>query len=145
MTEQIRDQLNLGGETLSLCDYPPFPDQHPRIKIIFPWEPAFRESYANSTACIRGYYAMWEIKDDRLWLRELVGSRNLVGEETLFADWLTRIIRARVLTYPYVENGHAYLYAEELTIQIRRGIVVDTKLEAKLEDRGRVLTMDDLL
>ena len=78
-----------------------------------------------STACWRRYVGSWEIKDERLWLIGLTGAWHLEGQEPLWAEWFSGVLR--VPTGPllqYVHQGFSSVYAEELLITVENGRVV---------------------
>lgn len=108
-----------------------------------------------STACWRGYYGQWEIKDHKLYLIELqaylegyteVGLDYLFpGQNTVFANWFNgkiRIPQGEMLDY--VHMGYASLYEKDLILVFENGLltheyVVDNEAEYqnRLEEREK--------
>lgn len=91
-----------------------------------------------STGCWRKYIGVWEIKDDRLFLKALQGIYRLEGEEPLFADWfsgaliipLRGMLKYFVLGYGSVQQG-------QMHIRVENGIVIRT-LAARPSNRPNV-------
>jgi tetratricopeptide (TPR) repeat protein len=123
---------------------PPLPERHSRIVGADPREvtaddvmvppgcaaySAFQGSVYLSTACWRGYIGTWEIKDGRFFLVGIHGMYKLLGNEPIFADWFTgvlRIPRGEVLNY--VHGDFLSVYEGEVRVSIERGIVVQTRV-----------------
>jgi hypothetical protein len=81
------------------------------------------------TACWRGYVAKWELRNGRFYLREIRGKYELTGDEPLFADWFSGVLRIpRGQLLQYVHMGFASVYEEELHIKIERGMVVKSRV-----------------
>lgn len=89
-----------------------------------------------STACWRGYYGQWEIKDRKLYLIELkaylegyreVGLDYLFpGQNTAFANWFSgkiRIPQGEMLDY--VHMGYASLYERDLILVFENGLLTN--------------------
>lgn len=131
------ERLIWDGKLEWMACVPSLPEGHPRIVN------ATREELENmsifitgSTGCWRRYQGTWEIKDGRLYLRGLYGRIKLVGEEPLFADWVTdelRVVHGK--TVHYVHMGFASDYEDEIYIKIEKGIVVCTR---SADNRGRI-------
>jgi tetratricopeptide (TPR) repeat protein len=123
---------------------PPLPEKHPRIVLADPRElvrdedivppgcaafSGFEHSIVFSTGCGRGYIGTWEIKDGRFFLVGIRGIYELLGEEPIFADWFTgvlRIPRGEVLNY--VHGDFLSVYEAEVRVSIDRGVVVKTRV-----------------
>ncbi len=89
-----------------------------------------------STACWRGYYGQWEIKDRKLYLIELkaylegyreVGLDYLFpGQNIAFANWFSgkiRIPQGEMLDY--VHMGYASLYERDLILVFENGLLTN--------------------
>jgi preprotein translocase subunit SecE len=89
-----------------------------------------------STACWRGYYGQWEIKDNKLYLIELkaylegyreVGLDYLFPRQnTVFANWFSgkiRIPQGEMLDY--VHMGYASLYERDLILVFENGLLTN--------------------
>src|SRR5436853_7091302 len=116
MTAQLREDLILDGVPTSMASAPPLP--HPHDRVLQAEEPP--SDIVTSTACWRRYVGSWEIKDERLWLIGLTGAWHLEGQEPLWAEWFSGVLR--VPTGPllqYVHQGFSRVYAEELLITVQ--------------------------
>ena len=98
-----------------------------------------------STACWRGYYGQWEIKDDKLYIVELkaylegyreVGLDYLFPRQNeVFANWFSGEIRMpQGEMLDYVHMGYASLYERDLILVFENGLltneyVIDNKEE----------------
>ena len=117
MTAQMMDTLFFNGEKFSLAGDAPLPEQHPRL--------IRGDEVISSTACWRGYLAIWEIKDNRLFLKSISGRWHLEGKEPLFADWMNgewRVVSGQCLEY--VHLGYESTFERELLVEIEKGCVV---------------------
>lgn len=89
-----------------------------------------------STACWRGYYGQWEIKDRKLYLIELqayikgygeVGLDYLFpGQNTVFANWFSgKITIPQGEMLAYVHMGYASIYERDLILEIKNGELIN--------------------
>jgi len=91
----------------------------------------------NSTACARGYFGRWEIKDDKLYLiglkvfvtgyfrqrEEIDMARIFPGQKEVFAEWYSGEIRIPVgERLEYVHSGYASTYEKDIILQFEKGI-----------------------
>lgn len=135
MTAQIHELLVLNGEWTSMAFVPPLPEGHPRIGLASEEKRRAASPMISSTACWRGYRGTWEIKDGRLSLIAIEGRYELKGEEPLFADWFTGVLRIpRGEMIAYVHMGFGSVFEEELHIVVERGLVKTTRI---LDNRNR--------
>jgi len=108
-----------------------------------------------STACWRGYYGQWEIKDRKLYLIEfkayLEGYREVgldylfPGQNTVFANWFSgkiRIPQGKILDY--IHMGYASLYERDLILVFENGILTneytvdnEEEYQNRLEERKK--------
>jgi hypothetical protein len=96
------------------------PPAHVRSEIEAGRWPRFIES----TGCWRGYIAIWEIKDGRLFLNEVAGRYKLARDEPLFAGWFTGVLRVALGgTLRPIHMGFASVPERELHIKVEKGIV----------------------
>jgi len=80
-----------------------------------------------STGCCRAYIGTWSIVDNRFFLVRLEGKYRLVGDEPLFADWFSGVLRIpKGKLLEYVHFGFESVYEQELLIEIKKGIVTRT-------------------
>ena len=133
LTAQVPDLLVLDADTLGMFSNPlesAFSDTNPRPEYIFP-------DGCISTACWRGYQAVWGIVTDSLFLTSvrsccdestLSASRieNLLGRRSqngrVFADWYTgHLIVAIGERVHYVHMGYASTYDEYLLLTVVGG------------------------
>ena len=95
-----------------------------------------------STACWRQYVGTWEIKDGRLYLVGLKGRFKYVGDEPLFADWFTGVLRIpRGENIIYVHMGFGSVYEKELHVKVENGVVTNTRIvdnRAKKYDEDQI-------
>lgn len=102
------------------------------------------------SACWRGYFGSWKIKEDKLYLTDLEGLIVDVGEVNLnhlfpnqdevFAEWYTGTItlpRGEMLDY--VHMGYYTLYEYDLLIEIKNGRVVKEEMRSNYEEYKRRL------
>ncbi|MCL1875051.1 MAG: hypothetical protein FWF87_02175 [Synergistaceae bacterium] len=134
-TAQTPEILVYEGKTENMFTEPKIPVGNPRIRAL-PQE-EFQEKVRNrtfpsiisSTACWRLYIGSWEIKDKRLFLTSIIGLFELSGEEPLFADWFSGVLRVpRGEVLNYVHMGYETVYEETLLISVENGLVVDTNI-----------------
>lgn len=125
MTAQTPELLLLDGVRRDMTYCPPLPDREPRIVTV----EAEVGSPLNSTACLRGYRGSWELRDGRLYLAKLEGSRRLLAEEPIFADWVTGTLRLpEGEELRYVHLGFATVFERELEIDIEQGCEIGRRL-----------------
>jgi len=106
-----------------------------------------------STACWRGYIAIWELKNDSLFLRQITSChkdcgyeikdadlKKMFGKENVFANWFTgEIIIPQGEQVQYIHMGYASIYERELHISFKNGIkrnertVSNEKIANKIE------------
>lgn len=129
MTAQRREQLILEGDLVSMAYCPYLPTSHPRIV------PAVADSdFALSTDCWRRYVGTWEIRRRRFYLLRLEGCLELVGDERLFADWFTGVLRIPVgECLMYVHMGFGSVHRYECHIRVEAGRAVERRW---LENHG---------
>lgn len=125
MTAQIRDKILYKGNQYYLANEP-----------LRPYLEAMEISYpGTSTADYRGYVASWEVRDEKLYLIELLipgftpemGREGdlFQGEERTFSEWFTgklRIPHGELLEY--VHNGYGSLYEKELFLRFLNGELI---------------------
>jgi hypothetical protein len=111
MDEGNNDLLELDGECVDLVTRPPLPEKHPRIR------------GGGSPTGPRGYVASWKVKNEHLYLVELRGKYQLIGEEPLFADWVTTDLKIEH-GQQSVAPGRGWGFQEELFVRVDRGMVV---------------------
>lgn len=146
MTAQAGERLFYKGEETWMAAEPlnQYLQNRKDIKFISP-----------STACWRGYYGQWEIKNNKLYIIELkaylqgyreVGLDYLFpGQNTVFANWFSgkiRIPQGEMLDY--VHMGYASLYERDLVLVFENGLltneyVVDNEEEYqnRIEEREK--------
>jgi hypothetical protein len=129
MTAQIHEVLILNGETISMMTCPLLPATHPRVIAVNDEEARKSRFPIFSTACWRGYVATWAVKDGLFYLAAIEGHYTLSGTEPLLADWFSGVLlvpRGRLLQY--VHMGFESVYEEELHIEIKQGVVVNSRV-----------------
>jgi hypothetical protein len=106
-----------------------------------------------STACWRGYKAIWEIKNDSLFLRQITSChkdcgleiknadlKKMFGTDNVFANWFNgKIVIPQGKQVKYIHMGYASIYERELHITFKDGLqtkersVSNEKLADKIE------------
>jgi hypothetical protein len=128
MTAQVGEKIIVDGQETWMAFCPPLPIGHPRLVAVGGDRPT-------STACWRGYVGTWELRQDRFYLVGVEGDFKLNGDEPIFADWFTGVLRipkGKILMY--VHMGFGSVYEEELHIRITRGVAVRKRL---IDNRGK--------
>jgi hypothetical protein len=139
MTAQIGEALMNEGEPTWMAFCPPIPEAHPRIIALSDEdiENLIRNGTSSilfSTACWRRYRGTWEIRDGRFYLVELIGRFQLRGDDPLFADWFTGVLRIpQGELLEYVHMGFGSVYERELHIKIENGIVTASQVHDNRE------------
>lgn len=124
MTEQISEILRVGIKTYDLTNFPPIPEDHPRIA-----KGSDSGGFPSSSACSRGYRGVWEVKDGRFYLVKVDGKSNLVGAEPLFADWYSDKVWAVFGDVVNQEEaGLEDVYDGEFHAVVEKGVVVSTEV-----------------
>lgn len=136
MTAQMHELLILDGENTSMASCPPLPEKHPQLidrhAEGLPGDDGDVDCY--STACWREYIGTWEIKDDKFYLRRVIGRYRFRSDEPLFAEWCSGTIRIpRGKRLHYVHMGFGSVYEEDLLIKIKKGVVVSRRV---IDHRG---------
>lgn len=131
MTAQMHEIIRYKEENLSMASTP-F-DPYLKAKDIQLTPP--------HTACWRGYFGKWEIKDNQLFLTELTAFLNEVGEEVdlnyffpsqneVFADWFTGTLRIPSgEELEYVHMGFESIYERNILLEIKDGILVGESVQ----------------
>ena len=150
MTAQAREKLIYKGETTWMAAQP-LNDYLENVKDI--------EFVADCSACWRGYFGKWEIKDNSLYLIGLdatikghkqVGLDYLFpGQDCVFADWFSgkiRIPQGEMLDY--VHMGYASLYERDLILVFKKGLLIkefmvdnEKKIQKRKTERERLKLM----
>ena len=145
MTAQVHEDLIYEGEKTSMAFCPPLPATHPRIVELSEEEARDNnvdEGSVFSTACWREYIGTWEIKDGRFYLVDLKGVFKLDGDEPLFADWFTGVLRIpEGEMLHYVHMGFGSVFERERLVKIESGVVTKTSM---LDNREKEHNLDSL-
>ena len=132
MTAQIHERLNFEGEWTSMACCPDLPHDHPRIVERTRQEAQAEHSHSSlvsSTACYRRYVGTWEVKEGRFYLVSVDGQYRLIGDEPLFADWVSGILYfPRGEQTHYVHSGFSSQYEQEIHLYLDHGIVTKTSV-----------------
>lgn len=131
MTAQIHETLIYDGGVMSMTTCPPLPAGHPRLVAVAPPYATKVEGVPSiifSTGCWRRYLGTWEVKEGRLYLKEVIGVYNLSGGEPLFADWVSGWIVVPVgELLKYVHMGFESVYERELHLRFEAGVLAETR------------------
>lgn len=121
---------------MSSC--PPLPAGHPRLLAVAAPDLTKREGVPGvvfSTGCWRRYLGTWEVKGGRLYLTRVKGLYELVGDEPLFADWVSGwLVVPRGDVLRYVHMGFGSVYERELHLRFEAGVLAETR---EVDNRGR--------
>jgi len=146
MTAQAGERLFYKGEETWMAAEPlnQYLQSRNDIKFISP-----------STACWRGYFGQWEIKDNKLYLiglkayiegyREVDLSYLFPRQRQVIADWFSGKIRVpQGEMLDYVHMGYASLYERDLILEIKNGELVneyvvenEEEFQERLKDKER--------
>lgn len=163
-TAQYPDKLIYKGDTIPIFSNPLEPYlKHNTTDTL----PGFRG--CGSTACWRGYVAVWALRNDSLFLtnitpcytdcrddysnvdlKELFGNKYVNGE--VFADWVDQtLLSPQGRRLRYIHMGYASIYERELLLSIKNGRLTKEKWVAnsiddpELIDRFNYDLMQDTL
>ena len=122
MTAQWPDSIDYEGTRMSVgCDISL--RKHPRIRYVEGGEK--NHFLTDSTACWKGCIGSWRITGGQLYLTELTGRIELIGEEPLAANWVSgkiRLVSGEIVKY--VHMGYYSSYQHEIVLKLRKGRVV---------------------
>jgi hypothetical protein len=147
MTAQAKERLLYQGEETWIATEPlqPFLQNQKNITLMSP-----------SSACLRGYYGEWELRDNQLYLvrltafvddyREVDLSYLFPGKSRVFAQWFSGEIRVpRGLMLDFVHRGYESLYEKDEFLIFEAGVLngcyeVDNhqQYRERLQQRSRV-------
>ena len=106
---------------------PPLPEGHPRVIHLNAEEVRRREAsgrVSGGTMLWRGYIGTWEVRDGLFYLRSVRGCYQLLGEEPLFADWFTGVLRVpQGPVLNYVNAHFSTVFALDVEILVECGVV----------------------
>lgn len=145
-TGQVPDYLIYRGDTIAIFSNPleQYFEQTGKREL-----PDF--SGCGSTACWRGYKAIWELKNDSLFLRQITSCHNkcgleirnanlekMFGTNDVFASWFTgQIIAPKGKLVQYIHMGYGSVYEEEQIFKLNKGQLKSIKVKSnkKLTDK----------
>jgi len=130
MTAQIKELLLYKGDKVGMATEPLCPYLKNRKDINF----LFR-----STACLRGYLGIWELRDKELFIIKLqacvedykkVDLNYLFPDKSeIFADWFSgeiRIPQGEMLQY--VHSGYESIFEKDLILKFKKGVLIDERV-----------------
>jgi hypothetical protein len=135
MTTQVREELLYEGKQVSMCSTP--------LSDFFAMADSKPTFAHRSTACWRGYIGQWEITDNRLFLiglKATLRDGSPVSVATIFpyftgrifANWYTGTLHIpEGELIQYFHGGFESVYERDLFLDIKEGVVVDTRLVKK--------------
>lgn len=159
-TEQISDRLIYKGDTIDILSNPL--EQY--FELTGKRELIGFIGYG-STACLRGYVAIWELKNDSLFLRQITSCHKpcnveiknadlykMLGTDDVFAYWFTGIIRIpHGKEVRHIQTDYDTVYERELHLSFKNGIPIKERIVSMkkifLEERQRQIakTIQDTL
>ena len=129
-TAQIPDILFYNGDTLVLYSNPleEYINKNPSFKLI-------DFDGCGSTACWKGYRAIWEIRNDSIFLERITSCNNLCGikttdanllkmfgSEKVFASWITEKLKVvKGDRIKYIHMGYSSIFEYEQFFVIKNG------------------------
>jgi hypothetical protein len=126
MAGQIGEKLILNGKEVALHSLPGLPLGHPRLREYAANDKRSLASPFGATLCTRGYQGTWEIRDGTLYIRAVGGRYELIGEEPLFANWVSAKLSIPMgRAIGPVTVGFGPRHSSELSIEVASGRVVD--------------------
>jgi len=133
MSAQIQDYVRLDGKTCRIAGELDLPESAPALVYL-----TGKKYIKPCSACWRGYIGFWEISNDRLFLRKVIGNAQGRFRPPLFAGWYSGTIRVRqgkLLRYVY--NEFDSVYERERVIEIQSGRVIGRQIVSQSnEDRS---------
>ncbi len=84
MCEQMLEIIFLKGGKATISETPLLPKSVVEIS-----KTMDGSSGCFSTSCYRGYVGVWEIKDKKLFLKNIKGRYKLKSDKPVFANWYT--------------------------------------------------------
>ncbi len=128
MTAQIKELLIFEDKKYGMATEP----LKPYLELI-----DFNEFIAENSACWRGYYGVWEIKNNQLFLIGLkayikdfkeVNIQHLFPDQTeAFAYWFNgQIYLPHGELLKYIHMGYASIYEKTLILNFENGILIST-------------------
>ena len=137
MTAQLKEILLYKGKKFGMATEPLAPYLKNRKDINF----LFR-----STACWRGYFGTWELRDKKLFIialkactddyRDYEADLNYLfpNKNEVFADWFSgeiRVPQGKMLQY--VHMGYQSIFEKDLMLKFKKGVLIDEKVIDKVE------------
>lgn len=148
-TPQVSDRLVYKGDTIAI--YPFILDEYiencPDNEQIYN---NIKSSLLASTACLRGFIALFEIRNDSLFLQKAYGKADvdlfiIFGKKgNIFVDWYSGILTAPKNCLIYEHGGRGGFYEYETDFSIRNGMLTGIQ-EFHNEIKHSVYTNQDTL
>ena len=135
-TNQVVDLLIFGNDTLRLRE-------HPLEKLMLKYRPfGYTKEAATSSACFRGYRAIWRVENDKFYLEKIIRcdseeQENIIElfqknglvfqtkDQIILADWYTQdLYRMKYpATYIYLSCCTVDQKEEDLFLRIEKGSI----------------------
>lgn len=128
MTAQVDENLIFDGNKTSIAFHPPLPSSHPGIIKVDNRNSKNVAPIIGSTACCRGYIGTWEIRNDQLYLIDIVGCYQMIDNNPIFADWVSGLMRVPQGKLVYCDRSGAKVYEQEIHLRIEQGMVIESTL-----------------
>lgn len=119
MTAQASERIIIDGQMERMPFCPPLPNE-----TYFQEDTPEDFSILRSSACWRGYVALWKIEDDKLYFVDIQGKHKLKDKTSIFADWFTgtlKIWKGKMVYY--FHGGFDSIYEYDLYIEVENGVV----------------------
>jgi hypothetical protein len=128
MTAQVDEILIFDENRTSITFHPPLPNSHPGIMKVDEKDIKGDISVIGSTACWRGYIGTWEIKNEKLYLINILGYYQMIDNHPIFADWVSGLIRVPQGKLMYCDRSGHKVYEQEVHLRIEQGKVIESTL-----------------
>lgn len=130
MTAQLKEILIYKGDKVGMATEPLTAYLKNRKDINFLFQ---------STACWRGYFGIWELRDKKLFIIKLQACLEdykevdlnylFTGKNEIFADWFSgeiRIPQGEMLQY--VHMGYESIFEKDLMLNFKKGVLIDERV-----------------
>ena len=130
MTAQLKEILLYKGDKVGMATEPLAPYLQNIKDVNF---------LSRSTACWRGYFGIWELRDKKLFIIKLQACLEdykevdlnylFPGKNEIFADWFSgeiRIPQGEMLQY--VHMGYESIFEKDLILKFKKGVLIDERI-----------------
>ena len=130
MTAQLKEILLYKGDKVGMATEPLAPYLQNIKDVNF---------LSRSTACWRGYFGIWELRDKKLFIiklqaylegyKEVDLNYLFPGKNEIFADWFSGEIRIpQGEMIQYVHMGYESIFEKDLILKFKKGVLIDERI-----------------